>query len=75
MDIWCSERAQPMIAFSADSASATTSMIVISQSSVLPPLENTFPAKVEKIVAGSTSAGLLSALAPSTTMKLIGIMV
>ena len=74
MDIWCSARAQPMIAFSTDSASATTSMIVISQSSLF-ALENTVPAKVEKIVAGSTSAGLLSALAPSTTMKLIGIIV
>ena len=31
-DIWCSERAQPMIAFSADSISAMISMIAMTSS-------------------------------------------
>ena len=34
-DIWCSERAQPMIAFSAESISATMSMIAMIQFSDL----------------------------------------
>ena len=52
-------------------------MIAISQlSTSLPaPLPKTFEAKVTKIVLGSTSAALPSALVPSTITNAIGISV
>ena len=56
-DIWCNERAQPMIAFNADSASATISIIAINQLRALAPAAEDRLAKVTKIVFGSTSAG------------------
>ena len=75
VDIWCSERAVPVIAFSADRISARISMIAISQlRRLLPaPAPNTFEAKWTKIVFGSTSAALPSALVPITITNATGI--
>ena len=65
-----------MIAFSAESASATISMSAINQLRTLPPdPPKTLPENVTKIVFGSTSAEFDSAFAPSTTMKAIGMSV
>ena len=62
-----------MIALSAESASAMISINAINQFRKLPPVENTFPANVTKIVFESTRAEFESAFEPSTMMKAIGI--
>ena len=66
-----------MIEFSTESDSATTSMIVTSQFSVLPPVLKILPANEVKMALGSNSPRLVfpSSLAPMTTMKAIGIIV
>ena len=69
------DEAEHMIAFSADRASATISINPITQLRKLPPVENTFPANVTKIVFGSTRLEFDRACAPSTTMNEIGISV
>ena len=74
-DIWWRERAQPMIAFRAESTSATISITAISQLSRLPPVENTLPANLTKIVFGSTRAGFPRALTPSTSTNATGTIV
>ncbi len=77
VDIWCSDRAVPVIAFSAERMSARISMIAISHSSALlpAPVPNTFAPKLTKIVFGSTSAALPSAGRPRTMMNATGIIV
>ena len=72
--IWCRPRAQPMIAFSADSSSATISMIEIAQfrnEPALPP--NSSPANVTKTVFGSKPM-LASCSRPRITTNDTGIM-
>ena len=51
------------------------SMPAMSQFSTSPPVLKSLPAKVTKIVFGSTRSGFESALAPSTQTKAIGISV
>ena len=75
IDIWCRDRAQPMIALSAESASATMSMTAMIQLSASPLAEKILPANVTNIVFGSTRSGFDSALDPSTATKPSGMRV
>src|ERR1700756_2232087 len=77
VDIWCSDRAVPVIAFRAERMSARMSIQPTSQSSTVEAelAPNTAEAKWTNIVLGSIRAELPSAWTPSTMTNARGIIV